>query len=86
MTEKELEYLLLENLKLAKENHHYIIQIDRRQRWARNWKAFSFSVVLIILMVIGYFSLPYFTLLASQVKYLHDQVGQVLGTASSVKQ
>jgi len=56
---KEIERLLLQNLKLAKENNTYLIKVDRRQRWSRNMSAF-YWLVLIVLAVGGYYyAFPY---------------------------
>lgn len=59
MDNKEIERLLLENLKLSRENREYIIKIDRRQRWARNTRVI-YWVILIGLAVGGYYyAFPY---------------------------
>lgn len=59
MENKELERLLLENLKLSRENREYIIKIDRRQRWSRNTRI-VYWVILIGLAVGGYYyAFPY---------------------------
>jgi hypothetical protein len=59
MEHKEIERLLLENLKLSRENREYIIKIDRRQRITRALNTF-YWVVIIGLAVGGYYyAFPY---------------------------
>lgn len=59
MTEKELEHLLLENLKYNKENNKYLEKIDRRQRFGRNFTVF-YWIIIILAAVGGYFyAFPY---------------------------
>lgn len=78
MTEKELEYLLLENLKYAKENNRYLILIDKRQRWRRNFTAF-YWVVLIILAVGGYYyAFPYLQVVRDQATTFNNQLGNLV--------
>ncbi len=78
MTEKELEYLLLENLKYNKENNHYLIKIDRRQRWDRNGKAFYWTV-LILLAVTGYFyAFPYLKDLRDKLNTVSSEFGSIV--------
>ena len=59
MTEKELEYLLLENLKYNKENNHYLIKIDRRQRWERTWKTLYWAALLALAATGYFYAFPY---------------------------
>lgn len=82
MTEKELEYLLLENLKYAKENNSYLIKIDRRQRWRQNWTAF-YWIVLILLGVGGYYyAFPYFQTVRDQFNTFNEQIGGFISFAN----
>ena len=78
MTEKELEYLLLENLKYAKENNHYLIKIDRRQRWRRNWTAFYWSVLIVLAIGGYYYAFPYLHLIKDQFDALNKQIGGII--------
>ncbi len=78
MTEKELEYLLLENLKYAKENNRYLIMVDRRQRWHRNFTVF-YWVALVALAIGGYYyAFPYFQVIREQVTAFNQQVGSLV--------
>ncbi len=78
MTEKELEYLLLENLKYAKENNHYLIKVDRRQRWGRNWTAFYWAVLVILAIGGYYYAFPYLQVLRDQFSSINNQIGSVV--------
>jgi multisubunit Na+/H+ antiporter MnhB subunit len=78
MTEKELEYLLLENLKYAKENHHYLIKIDRRQRWRRNWTAVYWSVLILLAIGGYYYAFPYLEVLKDQLNSFNTQLGGII--------
>ena len=78
MTEKELEYLLLENLKYAKENNRYLILIDKRQRWRRNFTVF-YWVVLIALAIGGYYyAFPYLQVVRDQATSFNNQLGNLV--------
>ena len=78
MTEKELEYLLLENLKYAKENNRYLIMVDRRQRLNRNLTVF-YWIALIVLAVGGYYyAFPYFQVIRDQVSAFNQQFGSIV--------
>ncbi len=57
--EQETQRLLIENLKIAKENRDYLIRIDRRQRWARNWTAFYWAVIVVAALFGGFYAFPY---------------------------
>lgn len=78
MTEKELEYLLLENLKYAKENNHYLIKVDRRQRLRRTWTAIYWTLI-VVLAIGGYFyAFPYLQVLRDQFTAINGQIGTFL--------
>lgn len=87
MTEKDLEYLLLENLKIARENRAYLIKIDARQRWVRNMKALYAAFVVVVILVAGYFAFPYLKTFWGQFEALHGEIGNVVGLITpAVKQ
>jgi hypothetical protein len=78
MTEKELEYLLLENLKYAKENHAFLVKIDRRQRWRTTWTAMYWSVLIILAIGGYYYAFPYLQVLRDQFSSINNQIGSVV--------
>lgn len=57
--DQETQRLLIENLKIAKENRDYLIKIDRRQRWDRNWRAFYWAVIVFAAVFGGFYAFPY---------------------------
>ncbi len=59
MNDQELEKTLLETLRIAKETREYVIKIDRRQRWARNWTAFYWALIVVLALTGYYFAFPY---------------------------
>ncbi len=59
MNDQELEKTLLETLRITKENQKFIIDIDRRQRWARNWTAFYWALIVVMALTGYYFAFPY---------------------------
>ncbi len=59
MNDQELEKTLLETLRIAKETQEYVIKIDRRQRWARNWTAFYWALIVVLALAGYYFAFPY---------------------------
>ncbi len=78
MTEKELEYLLLENLKYAKENNHYLIIIEKRQRWRRNWSVFYWAVIILLAVGGYYYAFPYFKDVTDRFKGINEQIGGIM--------
>jgi len=59
MNDQELEKTLLETLRITKETHDYVVRIDRRQRWARNWTAFYWALIVVLGLTGYYFAFPY---------------------------
>lgn len=82
MNDQELEKILLETLRISKENREYIIKIDRRQRWARNWRIF-YWIVIVILAITGYYvAFPYLQTARDHLGVFTSQVQSFLDIAS----
>jgi hypothetical protein len=76
MNDQELEKTLIETLRIAKETREYVIKIDRRQRWERNWRAFYWSVIIVAALFGTFYAFPY-------LKEARDRVAVVLSQVSS---
>ena len=59
MNDDQLEKMIVETLRVSKENRDYLIKIDRRQRWARNWTAFYWAMIVVLALTGYYFAFPY---------------------------
>lgn len=59
MDTKEIERLLLENLKMNREIREYVIKIDRRQRITRALNTFYWIVIIGLAVGGYYFAFPY---------------------------
>jgi hypothetical protein len=77
MNDQELEKMLLETLRISKESREYLIKIDRRQRWQRNWKAFYWAIIIVAALCGAFYAFPY-------LKEARDQVGGVFSQISSI--
>lgn len=77
MEQKEIERLLLENLKMSRENREYIIKIDRRQRWTRNFTIFYWTVLIALAVTGYYFAFPYLQVIRDQVTTVSSQFGNL---------
>jgi multisubunit Na+/H+ antiporter MnhB subunit len=87
MTEQELEHLLLENLKYARENREYLRKIDRRQRWQRNWTAFYWTVLILLAIGGYYYAFPYLQVIKDQLNEFAGQFGSIVNLVTpTVKQ
>lgn len=78
MTEKELEYLLLENLKYLKENNRHLITIEKRQRWRMNFMIFYWTILIILAVGGYYYAFPYLQVVHEQASSLGDQVNKFM--------
>jgi predicted MFS family arabinose efflux permease len=78
MNDQELEKTLLETLRVAKENQEYLIKIDRRQRWARNWKAFYWALIVVLALTGYYFAFPYLQTLKESVAGFTTQASEFM--------
>ncbi len=76
MNDQELEKTLLETLRISKENREYIIKIDRRQRWARNWTTFYWALIIVAALFGTFYAFPY-------LKEARERVTTVWGQISS---
>lgn len=76
MNDEELEKMLIETLRVSKENREYLIKIDRRQRWQRNWTAFYWSVIIVAALLGTFYAFPY-------LKEARDRVAGTLGQISA---
>lgn len=78
MNDQELEKILIQSLRLAKENNELLKKVNRRQKWARNWTVF-YWVLLVGLAVTGYyFAFPYFQTVREQVVQFTSQVSDLV--------
>lgn len=77
MNDQELEKTLLETLRISKENREYIIKIDRRQRWARNWRTFYWVVIVLLALTGYYFAFPYLESVRSSFSDFATQVSLI---------
>lgn len=77
MNDQELEKTLLETLRISKENREYIIKIDRRQRWARNWRTFYWIVIIILAVTGYYFAFPYLETITGSFRDFTTQLGVI---------
>ena len=82
----DLERLLLENLKIAKENREYLVKIDRRQRWERNWKAIYWAFILALAVFGTYYAFPYFKQIRDTVAPVFSQVSAFTGMSNASAQ
>lgn len=83
MDDKEIEKVLLDTMRITKENREYLIKIDRRQRWSINWKVFYWSIIVILAVTGYYFAFPYLQTVRDQFKGFSDQVGSLVGMVKS---
>lgn len=74
MEDRDLEDILIETLKVAKENREYLIKIDRRQRWHRNWQAFYWALIVVLALTGYYFAFPYLQTVREQVTGVTGQI------------
>lgn len=86
METKELERLILENLKIARENRDYIKKIDRRQRWSRNWAVFYWAVIIIAGMVGYFYAFPYLQDIRETVIGTWDQISAFASFTEQIPQ
>jgi predicted MFS family arabinose efflux permease len=78
MNDEQLEQMLVESLRIAKENREYLIKIDRRQRWARNWTAFYWAFIVVLALTGYYFAFPYLQVVREQFTAFSGQVGSLV--------
>lgn len=76
MNDQDLEHMITETLRISKENREYLIKIDRRQRWQRNWTAFYWAVIVVAAFLGTFYAFPY-------LKDVRDQVTAAWGQVSS---
>lgn len=79
MNDRELERTLLETLRLAKENREYLMRIDRRQRWSRNWNMLYWGVIIVLAVAGYYFAFPYLKTIRDDLSGAWGQVGELTG-------
>jgi predicted MFS family arabinose efflux permease len=70
MNDQELEKILMETLRISKENREYLIKIDRRQRWGRNWTVFYWALLVVFAVFGTYYAFPY-------LKTVHESVSSI---------
>ncbi len=74
MNDQELEKILMETLRISKENREYLIKIDRRQRWGRNWTVFYWALLLVLAVFGTYYAFPYLKTVRESVSSISRQV------------
>lgn len=77
--EQDIERLLLENLKIAKENREYLIKIDRRQRWSRNWTVIYWAFIVVLAVFGTYYAFPYLKQVRDTVASIWQDVSAFTG-------
>lgn len=84
LNDKELEQLLVETLKLSRENNDYLKKVDRRLRWSRNWTVF-YWVFIIALALTGYYvAFPYLQTAKDEFGGVTKQIGQFVNLGGQV--
>jgi len=82
MNQNELEHLLLENLKVAKETRDYIRKMYEREQWARRAKIFQWIIVLALIGVGIYFLWPYIGPIRNTIQTVSTQVSNFTSAVS----
>lgn len=85
MNDEELEKMLIETLRVSKENREYLIKIDRRQRWQRNWTAFYWSVIIVAALLGTFYAFPYLKEARDRVAGTLSQISAFANIAGSAK-
>ena len=85
MNDQELEKTLLETLRVAKETREYVIKIDRRQRWSRNWTAFYWALIVVMALTGYYFAFPYLQTVRETFSSFTSQASAFIDLGSSFK-
>lgn len=83
MNDEELEKMLIETLRISKENREYLIKIDRRQRWRRNWTAFYWAVIVVLALTGYYFAFPYLQTIREGFKEVSSGVSSLVNLTNS---
>ena len=86
MNDEQLEQMIVESLRIAKENREYLIKIDRRQRWSRNWTAFYWAVIVVLALTGYYFAFPYLQTIREQVSVFSQQFGGLINITQASDQ
>ncbi len=86
MEDKDLEDILLETLKVAKENRDYLIKIDRRQRWHRNWQAFYWALIVVLALTGYYVAFPYLQIVRERVTDITGQIQGIIDASAIPKE
>ena len=86
MNDQELEQMIVESLRIAKENREYLIKIDRRQRWARNWKAFYWAHIAVLAITGYYFAFPYLQTIRESLQSLSVQASGLINLSNTLGQ
>lgn len=86
MNDQELEQMIVESLRIAKENREYLIKIDRRQRWARNWKAFYWALIAVLAITGYYFAFPYLQTIRESLQSLSVQASGLINLSNTLGQ
>ena len=82
MNDKDLEQILLETLRISRENRDHLIKIERRQRWSRNWTIFYWCFLIILAGTGYYFAFPYFKTIRDEFTSVVGQVGEFTGISN----
>ncbi len=83
MNDDQLEKMIIESLRIGKENREYLIKIDRRQRWSRNWTAFYWAVIVVLALTGYYFAFPYLQTARDKFSSFSNQVGALVNLTQS---
>ncbi len=77
MTGRDMERILIETLKISRENTEMLKKIDSRQKWSRNLTVFYWLVIIALALTGYYFAFPY-------LQTVRDDFGSVVTQVSSI--
>jgi hypothetical protein len=78
MNDQELEKMIVESLRIGKENREYLIKIDRRQRWSQNFTVFYWALIVVFAITGYYFAFPYLQTARDNLRNFSDQVSMFI--------
>lgn len=77
MTQRDMERILIETLKISRENSEMLKKIDGRQKWSRNFTVFYWVAIIALALTGYYFAFPY-------LQTIRDEFGTVANQVSGI--
>jgi Ni,Fe-hydrogenase I cytochrome b subunit len=78
MTQRDMERILIETLKISRENTEMLKKIDNRQKWSRNFTVFYWLVIIALALTGYYFAFPYLQTIREEFGTVANQVSSIV--------